>query len=121
MNVMLIFPYERDIESEADEVGLRLAAKACVDVRQAVSFFKRMEAMEKHGLPEEVQIPAVVEYLSTHPTHEKRWKSLEKQLESALMLRDECKCKPLGPLPKELSKYLILEKERDRAIHIRII
>lgn len=121
MNVMLNFPYERDIESEADAVGLQFAAKACVDVRQAVSFFKRMEMMEKDVLPPGAKIPSAVEYLSTHPTHEKRWQFMEKQLESALLLREECKCSPLGPLPKELSKYLILEKERDHAIHIRII
>ncbi|XP_037042346.1 metalloendopeptidase OMA1, mitochondrial-like [Bradysia coprophila] len=121
MNVTLNFPYERDIESEADTVGLRLAAKACVDVRQAVSFFKRMEMMEKEELPTGAEIPSVIEYLSTHPTHEKRWKFMERQLESALKLREECNCEPLGPLPKELTKYLILEKERDQAIHIRII
>lgn len=114
---MLNFPYDREIETEADTVGLRLAAKACVDVRQAVSFYKRLEEKEKAS----VGLPAAGEYLSTHPTHEKRWKTMETQLESALLLRDQCKCEPLGQLPSELSKNLILELQRDRAIHLRII
>ena len=116
------YPYSRATETEADDVGLQLAAKACVDVRQAVSFWKRLDEAEKAkvGLPPGATLPSTVEYFMTHPSHEKRWRSLEGQLESALMLRDDCQCPALGPLPRELSKNLVLEKH-DHALHIRIL
>ena len=91
----------RVIESEADKVGLLLAARACVDVRQSVSFWKRMDETDKNrpGSPSMAEQLFTIEYFRTHPTHEKTWHSFEGQLESALMLRDECQCPALGPLP----------------------
>ena len=53
------------METEADEVGLKLASRACLDVREAPAFWAKMAAVEK----EEEQPP---ELLSTHPTHENR-------------------------------------------------
>lgn len=122
MHVTLSLPNYREIETEADAVGLRLAAKACLDVRQAVSFFKRMEMLKKKGLPTgNDEKPSLGEYMSTHPTHEHRWKFMEKQLESAMLLRDECKCEPLRPLPEEVARHMLLGKEPDRTTHNRII
>jgi Zn-dependent protease with chaperone function len=42
-------PFSRHMETEADEVGLQLAAKACFDVRQAPTFWALMEQAEEEG------------------------------------------------------------------------
>lgn len=66
---MFEIPYSRELEKEADKVGIILAAKACFDVRYAPIFWKRMDEAA------DIKIP---ELLSTHPTNENRAKELEK-------------------------------------------
>ena len=39
-------PYSRLLESEADVVGLRFATKACYDLREAKTFFKKSNSEE---------------------------------------------------------------------------
>lgn len=80
-------PYSRQLEQEADEVGLMLAAKACIDVREAVNFWRLAQEQEnKEALPE---------FVSTHPAHEHRAENLEEKLPWALEIRQLCKCYPL--------------------------
>ena len=62
-------PYSRNLEMEADAVGIQLAAKACFDIRYCPLFWKRMNNSA------ETQIP---ELLSTHPTSDHRAFELEK-------------------------------------------
>ena len=38
LNLMLSLPNSRKIESEADELGLRIMSQACYDPRQAVRY-----------------------------------------------------------------------------------
>lgn len=61
-------PYSRDLEREADHVGLMFAAKACFDVRYSPVFWRRMGHVNPEVLPE---------FLSTHPTNESRAQELE--------------------------------------------
>ena len=61
-------PYSRELETEADHVGLMLAAKACFDVRYSPVFWKRMKEFNMDLIPE---------ILSTHPANEKRAQDLE--------------------------------------------
>ena len=42
-SMLFELPFNRDMETEADEVGLKLAAKACFDVREAPAFWAKME------------------------------------------------------------------------------
>lgn len=56
----VLLPYSRAQESEADHIGLILMAKAGYDPRNALDFWKRMEAS---GGRESA------EFLSTHPSH----------------------------------------------------
>lgn len=68
-------PYSRTQESEADEIGLILMAKAGYDPAKAVDFWRRMAAQSRGK--------AGFEFLSTHPSDETRIRKLEAQLPKA--------------------------------------
>lgn len=97
LKIRLDLPHSRLLESEADQVGLQLAAKACFDVRYSPRFWKRMSEIENKD--ESTQLP---ELLSTHPASEKRAIDLESLMDNALQLRKDCKC---YELPKEMKAY----------------
>lgn len=84
VNVSL--PFNRKQESEADEVGLMLMAKAGYDPREAVPFWERMS-----GCPREMigklcfrSQQAIPEFLSTHPSDLTRINQIEAWLPKAL-------------------------------------
>lgn len=79
-------PFSRSIEMEADRVGLDLAAKACLDTREASAFWRKMEL---HNKNEEI------EWMSTHPSHETRRLLLDEYMPRALGIRAQCGCAPL--------------------------
>ncbi|XP_018413380.1 PREDICTED: metalloendopeptidase OMA1, mitochondrial [Nanorana parkeri] len=115
---MLDRPFSRTLETEADKVGLELAAKACVDVRASSVFWRQMVVME--NTVGELRIP---EWLSTHPSHENRAEYLDRLVPTALKLRESCGCPPLTSLDPRLiferSMKLLLQASRepdDRAI-----
>jgi predicted Zn-dependent protease len=74
-NVGVLLPFSRHQESEADEIGLVLMAKAGYDPRQAVDFWKRM-AQGQNGAP--------LEFLSTHPSDQTRITRIEGWIPEAL-------------------------------------
>src|SRR5512143_2615922 len=74
-NVGVLLPYSRLHESEADQIGLILMAKAGYDPRAAVPFWKRMN--EKGG-------SRPPEFLSTHPAPESRIKEIQSYIPEAL-------------------------------------
>ena len=74
-NVGVLLPFSRAHESEADYIGLLLAAQAGYDPREAVRVWERMEQVSK-GQP--------AEFLSTHPSHGTRIKQLEGWMKEAL-------------------------------------
>ena len=77
-NVGVILPYSRKHESEADYMGLLLMAKAGYDPNEAIKFWQRMAAASggyQGGLSD---------FLSTHPSDEKRIKDLKDHLPEAL-------------------------------------
>ncbi|WP_447972615.1 M48 family metallopeptidase [Nitrospira sp. Kam-Ns4a] len=74
-NVGIILPFSRAHESEADYIGLLLAAAAGYDPREAVRVWERMEQLSKGQPPE---------FLSTHPSHGTRIKQLEGRMAEAL-------------------------------------
>ncbi|KFO20824.1 Metalloendopeptidase OMA1, mitochondrial [Fukomys damarensis] len=108
-------PYNRTLETEADKIGLQLAAKACVDVRASSVFWQQMEITDiLHGHP---KLP---EWLSTHPSHGNRAEHLDSLIPEALKIREFCNCPPLsGPDPRLLFKLSMknfceeLEKDRN--------
>ena len=75
VNVGVLLPFSRAHESEADHIGLLLAAQAGYDPYEAIHVWERMEQLSKGQSPE---------FLSTHPGHGTRIKQLEEWMPEAL-------------------------------------
>ncbi len=75
----VLLPFSRDHESEADEVGLMLAAAACYDPREAIGLWERM------GQASGGQAPP--EFMSTHPSGSTRIARLQQLMPRALEFR----------------------------------
>lgn len=73
--VGVILPYSRSHESEADEIGLTLMARAGYDPRAAVAVWERMAEVSDTRAPE---------FLSTHPNPQRRAESLRELMPRAL-------------------------------------
>ena len=71
----VLLPYGRNQELEADQMGLRLMARAGYDPREAVGLWRRMQ--EQGGA-------APPEFLSTHPAPGNRIEQLQAQMDEAL-------------------------------------
>lgn len=67
--LVLTRPNSRNMEREADYVGLKLIGGACFDVNAASNTFRRMQA-------EQGTNSAAAGYLSTHPGHGERVKNM---------------------------------------------
>lgn len=72
-------PYARSQETQADELGLMLAAAACFDPRESVPLWERMDKNSGGGAPPE--------FASTHPSAGTRISELEKLMPKALQYR----------------------------------
>lgn len=86
-NITMLYPYERDQEIEADKYGMMLAANACLDVRQAPIFWRKMEKIDPNNNS--------LWWLTTHPSHSERVKYVENLLPHALELRQQNGCPAL--------------------------
>jgi predicted Zn-dependent protease len=76
----LILPFSRDQESDADVVGLDFMARAGFDPRQAVPLWQNMKEEAGESPPE---------FMSTHPSGEKRIDALISQWSTALPIYNE--------------------------------
>ncbi len=74
---LLSLKFSRDDESEADVVGLELAARGGFDPRAGVSLWQKMAAANSR---------APLEFLSTHPAGDNRIKEIEKHLAEVMPL-----------------------------------
>lgn len=86
-DILIHLPYGRDLEKEADCVGLHLAARACFDIRKISNFWKRMDRLEEKK--------EQTEWLSTHPSHSRRAEWINDWLPKALETRKENRCPEL--------------------------
>lgn len=75
----ITLPYSRSHETDADLVGLELAARAGFDPRAAVSLWRKMAAASRGQPPQ---------FLSTHPGHSDRIRAIEANLPKMLPLFD---------------------------------
>lgn len=87
--LLLLMPYGRKDESEADIMGLELMAKAGFDPRQAPALWVNMGAASQGAPPE---------FMSTHPSHETRIQDLNRDLPKALPLYQQAQAQ--GKKPK---------------------
>ncbi len=88
--VGVILPFGRRHESEADYIGLLLAAQAGYDPRAAVEVWQRMEKLGGQQPPE---------FLSTHPSHGTRIADLQAAMPEALRVYQTVPKAPTGELP----------------------
>ena len=88
--VGVILPFGRQHESEADYIGLLLAAQAGYDPRAAVEVWQRMEKLGGQQPPE---------FLSTHPSHGTRIADLQAAMPEALRIYQNAPKAPTGELP----------------------
>jgi predicted Zn-dependent protease len=89
--VGVLLPFSRAHESEADYIGILLAADAGYDPRESVSLWQRMEQMSQGGGPSE--------FLSTHPSNETRIDQLKKWLPEAMGIYQSRQAMPAAALP----------------------
>lgn len=73
---LVLLPYSRKQESEADHIGLVLMAKAGYDPREAPKFWNRFATVKDDG-----QTP---EFFSTHPSDERRASELMAVMDEAM-------------------------------------
>lgn len=98
--VGVLLPYSRTHESEADYIGLMLAAQAGYDPREAVRVWQRMEEMDgERGLG----------FLSTHPSHETRIRQLKEWMPEALAIYRPASHEPAAELPRVVDYYGVYE------------
>lgn len=79
--LLLMLPFSRNQESEADVIGLEYMAKAGFDPRQAVPLWQNMKKEGGGSAP--------AEFLSTHPSDEKRIDALISQWSTALPMYNQ--------------------------------
>jgi predicted Zn-dependent protease len=89
--VGVLLPFSRKHESEADYVGILLAADAGYDPRESVALWERMGRMSGGG--------ASSEFMSTHPSHETRITQLKKWMPEAMAIYQTKQPVPAALLP----------------------
>jgi predicted Zn-dependent protease len=75
----LVLPYGRTHETQADEVGLMLAAAACYDPAEAIALWQRMDELNAGQRPPE--------FASTHPDPANRMQRLQSLMPRAQQVR----------------------------------
>ncbi len=81
---LLTLKFSRNDETEADVVGLELAARAAYDPRAGISLWQKMEAANDGAPPQ---------WLSTHPAGDNRIKEIEAQLPLVMPLYEQARRK----------------------------
>ena len=87
----VLLPFSRRHESEADYVGVLLAADAGYDPREAIRIWERMAAASKGAPPE---------FLSTHPANETRIADLKGWMPEAMPIYQRSPKAPVSLLPR---------------------
>ena len=76
----VLLPFSRKDESEADEIGLMLAAAACYNPQEAIPLWQRMEQQGGQRAPQ---------FMSTHPNPGNRIQRLQELMPKALAMRQK--------------------------------
>ena len=79
---LVTLKFSRDDETEADSVGLELAARAGYDPRAGVTLWKKMMAANKGAPPQ---------WLSTHPSGKNRIEEIESHLPEVMPLYERAR------------------------------
>lgn len=90
--VGVLLPFSRAHESEADYIGILLAAAAGYDPREAIRLWQRMERAAGGRAP--------AEFLSTHPGYGTRIRQLERWMAEAMAIYQAAPPAPNSALPQ---------------------
>lgn len=90
--VGVLLPFSRKHESEADYVGILLAADAGYDPRESVALWERMGQATGGG--------GTSEFLSTHPSHDTRIQQLKEWMPEAMVIYRKRAQMPATALPE---------------------
>ncbi|MGZ8384714.1 MAG: M48 family metalloprotease [Nitrospira sp.] len=90
--VGVLLPFSRKHESEADYVGILLAADAGYDPRESVTLWERMGQASGGG--------GQSEFLSTHPSHDTRIDQLKEWMPEAMAIYQKRTPVPAASLPE---------------------
>lgn len=85
----VLMPYGRTHESEADEIGQELMAKAGFNPKQSVALWQEMSKNSGEQPPE---------FMSTHPSHQTRIKDLQSRMSGMTALYNTARAQ--GRIPK---------------------
>ena len=89
--VGVLLPFSRKHESEADYIGILLAADAGYDPRESVSLWERMGQLSGGGGPSE--------FMSTHPSNQTRVDQLKQWMPEAMGVFHSKQAAPALALP----------------------
>ena len=90
LGIGVLLPFSRSHESEADYIGLLLAAEAGYDPRESVRLWQRMAQSSKGAPPE---------FLSTHPANETRIADLQEWMPEAMAIYERSNKASVSNLP----------------------
>ncbi len=101
--VGVALPFNRRQESEADQIGLLLMAKAGYDPREAVPFWERMSGCPRQMIGKLCfrSAAAIPEFLSTHPSDETRIRGIEYWIPQAMRYYRPAQAAVPPPAPAE--------------------
>ena len=85
---LLRMPASRQMETEADFIGLMIMARACFNPPEAISLWERMADFERRSN----MGTGSVEFLSTHPASERRIENMKHWMPQADNLYNESDC-----------------------------
>ncbi|AQZ11927.1 OMA1 (YKR087C) [Zygosaccharomyces parabailii] len=94
-------PASRQMETEADYIGLMIMSRACFDPHESIKLWARMTEYEKKN----VGAGARFEFLSTHPASEHRIENMRKWLPQASQLYDQSDCGHFGNYYKGFQNF----------------
>jgi predicted Zn-dependent protease len=85
LNVVFTLPHSRAQETEADRIGVELAARAGYDPHAAIGLWEKMQKLGGGGQPPQ--------FLSTHPSNEARIADLRNYAERVMPLYQQAKAR----------------------------
>jgi len=91
---LTILKFSRDNESEADLIGMDIAARGGFDPRAGVTLWRKMSAASKNAPPQ---------WLSTHPSGNSRISDIERHLDQVLPLYARAIGRTMDSLPPDPS------------------
>lgn len=94
-------PYSREMEAEADVMGLELMARAGYDPQKASNVWRKMQARAGGS--------QAIEFLSTHPSHERRITELDAAVPkvTALYAGSNKKLSPTADIAKQVESDVV--------------